>query len=73
MEDALVLKADPSFVERDVIVQIVAGDAQMYRQLVDRYHRGLVNYLVNVLGDADQAEGYCAGGVRAGLSQASSI
>ena len=42
--------------EKTVIVSILDGDVNAYEQLVERYHRGLINYLYNLLGDGDAAE-----------------
>ncbi len=42
--------------ERILIAKILNGQTELYRELVDRYHRGLIIYLLNMLGDEMQAE-----------------
>ncbi len=42
--------------ERILIAKVLNGQTEAYRILVDRYHKGLVIYLVNLLGDEMQAE-----------------
>jgi RNA polymerase sigma-70 factor (ECF subfamily) len=42
--------------ERILVAKILDGQTELYRELVDRYHRGLIIYLLNMLGDEMQAE-----------------
>jgi RNA polymerase sigma-70 factor (ECF subfamily) len=42
--------------EKVIISEIRAGDAEQYRALVERYHRGLIQHLYNMLHDGDLAE-----------------
>jgi RNA polymerase sigma-70 factor (ECF subfamily) len=42
--------------EKAIISEILSGDLDEYRILVERYHRGLIQHLYNLLHDGDQAE-----------------
>lgn len=42
--------------EKAVIAEVLSGDAEQYRALVERYHRGLIQHLYNLLHDQDLAE-----------------
>jgi RNA polymerase sigma-70 factor, ECF subfamily len=42
--------------EKVAIADVRSGDPEQYRVIVDRYHRGLIQHLYNLLRDADQAE-----------------
>ncbi len=42
--------------ETQTIAQILSGDNEKYRLLVERYHKGLIIYLYNLLHDEEQAE-----------------
>jgi RNA polymerase sigma-70 factor (ECF subfamily) len=42
--------------EKATISEIRSGNPDLYRALVERYHRGLIQHLYNLLHDGDQAE-----------------
>lgn len=42
--------------EKQTITNILAGQTEEYRLLVDRYHRGLINHLASLTHDPMQAE-----------------
>ncbi len=42
--------------EKAIITEILDGQAEQFRLLVERYHVGLICYLANLLHDVDQAE-----------------
>lgn len=42
--------------EKAIISEIRSGDPEQYRVLVERYHRGLIQHLYNLMHDGDQAE-----------------
>ncbi|MGD0284534.1 MAG: RNA polymerase sigma factor [Candidatus Saccharimonadales bacterium] len=45
-----------SVTEKQLISEILAGDSEQYRYLVERYHKGLINHLANLLQDETLAE-----------------
>jgi RNA polymerase sigma-70 factor (ECF subfamily) len=42
--------------EKAIISEVRSGDPEQYRALVERYHRGLIQHLYNLLHDGSQAE-----------------
>lgn len=40
----------------EAIKSVLGGETSQYRVLVEKYHRGLIRYLTNMVGDATQAE-----------------
>ena len=42
--------------ELAVIKQVLGGDHDAYRALVDRYHKGLINHLYSLVGERETAE-----------------
>lgn len=42
--------------EKAVIAEVLDGNAESYRILVERYHRGLIQHLYNLVYDGDMAE-----------------
>lgn len=42
--------------ERAVISEVLDGDIEQYRHLVERYHRGLLQHLFNIMHDEQLAE-----------------
>lgn len=42
--------------EKAIIFEVRSGDSEQYRALVERYHRGLIQHLYNLVHDGDKAE-----------------
>lgn len=42
--------------EKAIIAEILDGNPEPYRQLVERYHRGLIQHLYNIVYDGNAAE-----------------
>lgn len=45
-----------SSTERAIIIEVLSGDTDQYRHLVERYHRGLLQHLFNTMHDEEAAE-----------------
>lgn len=42
--------------EKAIIAEVLDGNTEPYRQLVERYHRGLIQHIYNLVYDGDLAE-----------------
>ena len=46
--------------EKERIAQVISGDTEMYRALVDRYQTGLIIHCENILKDRQDGEDVAA-------------